>query len=89
MQSSLSVVTSLFAPSKLPTTGDNSPVGTSNIPVGSTPNVETSDMDRELSTYMKRLALELSNFKKQLETQSSIEVECTKQNLKSELDHEL
>ena len=70
MQSALSVVTSLFTPSKLPSTGDNNPVVTTNIPVGSTTNVETSDVNRELHTYKERLALELSNFKKHLETQS-------------------
>ena len=32
---------------------------------------------------------ELSNFNKQLEMQSHIEVECAKQNLKSEFDHQL
>ena len=89
MQLALSVVTSVFTPSKLPSTGDNNLVATTNIPVGSTPNVETSDMNREPSTYKERLALELSNFKKQLETQSHIEVKCAKQNLKSEFDHEL
>ena len=60
------------------------------MPVGSTPNnVETQDMNRELNTYKDRLALELNNFKKQLKMQSRIEVECAKQNLKSEFDHEL
>ena len=39
MQSLLSAVISLFTPSKLPSTGDNNPVATSNTPVGSTPNV--------------------------------------------------
>ena len=89
MQSALSAVTFLFTPSKLPSTGDNNQVVTTNIPVGSTPNVKTSDVNRELSTYKERLALELSNFKKQLETQSCIEVKCMKQKLKSEFDHEL
>ena len=85
----LSTVTSLFTPSKLPSTGDNNLVVTSNVPVGSTPNVKTSDMNRECSTCKERLALGLSNFKKQLETQSCIEAECVKLNLKSEFDHEL
>ena len=91
MQSALSVVTSLFTPSKLiPSAGSDGLVATSNALVGSTPtNVETSDTNRELSTYKDRLTLELTNFKKQLETQSCIEVECAKQNLKSEFDHEL
>ena len=89
MQLALSVVTSLFTPSKLPSTGDNNLAATTNIPVGSTPNIKTSDMNRELSTYKERLTLELSNFKKQLETQSHIKLKCAKQNLKSEFDHEL
>ena len=91
MWSTLSVVTSLFTPSKLtPLDGRNNQVVTSNALVGSTPtNVETTDINRELSTYKDRLALELTNFKKQLETQSCIEVECAKQNLKSEFDHKL
>ena len=89
IQSLLSTVTSLFTLSKLPSAGDNPPVATTNIPIGSTPNVETLDMNRELSTYKEKLASELTNFKKQLETQSHIEIECLKQNLKSEFDHEL
>ena len=89
MQSVLSMVTSLFTPSKLPCTGDNNPVATNNTPVGSTPNVGTNDVHKELSTYKERLNLELTNFKMQLETQSHIEVKCVKQNLKSEFDHEL
>ena len=89
MQSTLSVVTSLFTPSKLPSTVDNNPVVPTNIPVGSTPNVETPGMNRELGTYKERLALELTNFKKQLEIQSRIEVKSAKQYLKSEFNHEL
>ena len=89
MQSILCVVTSLFTPSKIPFAGDNIPVVTTNMSVGSTPNVETPDMNRELSSYKERLALELRNFKKQLETQSHIEIECAKQNLKSEFNCEL
>ena len=89
MQSVLSVVTSLFTASKLPSAGDNIPVVTTNVPVDSTPNVETPDMTGEHSTYNERLALELTDFKKQLETQSHIKIKCAKQNLKSEFDHEL
>ena len=89
MQSALSTVTSLFTPSKLSYAGGNNPVVTNNTPVGSTPNVGTNDVHRELIIYRKRLALELTNFKKQLETQSHIEVECAKQNLKLEFKHEL
>ena len=62
---------------------------TTNIPVGSTPNVQILDMIRELNSYKERLALELTNFKKQLETQSHIKIKCAKQNLKSKFDHEL
>ena len=91
MQSALTVVTSLFTPSKLtPSVGSDGPLATSNALVGSIPtNVGTSDINRELSTCKDRLALELTNFKKQLETHRHIEVECTKQNLKSEFNHEL
>ena len=91
MQSAFSVVTSLFTPSKLtPSAGDNNPVATANAPVGSTHNnVETTDINRELSTYKDRLALEVTNCKEQLETQSHIEVDCAEQNLKSEFVHEL
>ena len=39
MQSTLSVVTSLFMSSKLPSAGDNIPVVTTSMSVGSTPNV--------------------------------------------------
>ena len=49
----------------------------------------TRDVNRELNEYKDRMAWELSNFKEQLETQSHIEVECTKQNLKSEFNHQL
>ena len=51
--------------------------------------MDKPDINKELNTYKDRLALELNNFNKQLETQSRIEVECAKQNLKSEFDHEL
>ena len=78
MWSTLSVVTSLFTPSKLPSAGDNIPVMTTKIPAGSTPDVEKLDMNRELSTYKERLALGLTNFKMQLETQSHVEIKCAK-----------
>ena len=81
MWSALSTVTSLFTYSKLPSTGDNKPVVTTNIPVGSTPNAETPDMNREFRSYKERLALELTDFKQLLETQSCIKVECAKQSL--------
>ena len=68
MQSTMSAFTSLFTPNKLPSTGDNIPAMTTNIPVSSTPNVETQDMNREPNSYKEWLALELINFKKQLET---------------------
>ena len=48
-----------------------------------------TDISRELNTYKDRHALDLTNFKKQLETQSRVEVECVKQNLKTEFEHEL
>ena len=52
-------------------------------------DTDTPDINKELNTYKDRLALELNNFKKQLGIQSKIEVECAKQNLKSEFGHEL
>ena len=91
MRSALSAVTSMFTPSKLtPSTENNYPIAPNEMSVGSTPkNIETPDINRELNTYKDRLALGLNNFKKQLEIQSGIEVECTKMNLKSEFDNEL
>ena len=91
MMSASSVVTSLFIPNKLtPTAENDDSVVPNKVHEGSTQNnVETQDIYRELNTYKNRLALELNNFKKQLKMQSQIEVECAKQNLKSEFDHEL
>ena len=89
MQSVLSVVTSLFTPSKVTSTGDNNLAVTNEAPIGSTPSVETRDVNTELNDYKDRMALELSNFKRHLETQSHIKVECAKQNLKSEFNNQL
>ena len=89
MRSKLSTVTSLFTPSKVTSTGDNNPAATNEALIGSTPSVETRDVNRKLSDYKHRMAMELSNFKRQLETQSHIKVECAKQNLKSEFEHQL
>ena len=88
MRSALSVVTSLFIPSNLTLSTDKSDqIVTTKVPVGSTHNdVVSPDLNRELNAYKDRLTLELSNFKKQCETQSRIEVECTKKYLKSEFD---
>ena len=58
--------------------------------VSSTPNnIDSPDINKELSTYKDRSVLKLNNVKKLLEAQRRIEVECTKQNLKSEFDHKL
>ena len=67
MRSALSVVTSLFTPSKLtPSTENNDPTAPNKSPVGSTPNnIETPDINRELNTFKDRLAIGLNNFKKQ------------------------
>ena len=91
MRSALSAVTLMFTPSKLTlSTENNDPIAPNEVPVSFTPNnIETPDINRELNTYKDRLALELHNFKKRLKMQSRIEVECVKQNLKSEFDHEL
>ena len=76
----------LFTPSKVTSTGDNNLAVTNEAPNGSTPSVKTRDINRKLNDYKDRISLELSNFK---ETQSHIKVECEKQNLKSEFDHQL
>ena len=62
MGSALSMVTSLFTPHKLaPSARSNDSVATNNVLVGCTPvNVDTSDINRELSMYKDRLALELT-----------------------------
>ena len=60
MQSMLNMVTSLFAPNKLLSAGDNIQVMATNIAASSTPYVETPDMNRELNSYKERLALELT-----------------------------
>ena len=81
----------MFTSSNLtPSTENNDSVAPNKVPLGSTPNnIENLNINRELNTYKVRLALELNNFKKQLETQSRIEMKCAKQNFKSEFDHEL
>ena len=89
MRSVLSMVTSIFTPGKVTSAGDNNPAVTNEALIGSTPSVETRDVKKELNDYKDRMALELFNIKRQLETQSHIEVECEKQNLKSEFDHQL
>ena len=69
MPSVLSAVTSLFTPNKptqLPESGDS--IVPHKVPASSTPNdTDRPDINKELNTYKDRLALELSNFKKQLE----------------------
>ena len=70
--------------------GSDGPEVPHKVSVISTPTSnDLSDINKELNTYKDRLALELNNFKKQLETQSKIEVKCMKQNLKSEFEQEL
>ena len=88
MRSALNMVTSLFTPSKVTSSGDNNPAVTNEVPIGSTPSVETRDINREPNDYNDRMALELSNFIRQLETKSHIEVKCAKQNLKSDFDRQ-
>ena len=91
MQSALSAVTSCFTPNRpaqLPESDDQ--VVPHKVSVCSTPHsIDSPDINKELNTYKDRPALALNNFKKQLETQSRIEVECAKQNLKLEFDHKL
>ena len=66
------------------------PIVPHKVLASSAPNdTDRININGELNTYKDRLALELSNFKKQLEMQRKIEVECMEQNLKSEFDHKL
>ena len=80
MQSALSAVTSLFTPNKsTQPTASNDPIVPHKVPVHSAPNdTDTPVINRELNIYRDRL-----------EKQSKIKVECAKQSLKSEFDHEL
>ena len=91
MQSALSAVTSLFTPNKstqLPESNDL--IVPHKVSVSTAPkDTGTPHINKELNTSKNRLALELNNFKKQLEMQSKTEVECAKQNLKAEFDHKL
>ena len=76
IQSALVAVTSLFTPNKSiqPHESDD-PIEPHKVSVSSMPkSTDTPDINKELNTYKDRLALELNNFKKQLETQNRIEV---------------
>ena len=64
MQSVLSMVKSLFTPSKIPPTGDNNQVAHKDVQTNSTPNLVTRDVNRELNEYKDRMVWELSNSKK-------------------------
>ena len=68
MQSVLNVVTSLFTSSKtIQPAKKDSPESHHQVPIESTSsNTEVTDINRELNTYKDRLALDLTNFKKQL-----------------------
>ena len=71
---------------QLPESDD--PVVSHKLSVSSTPNIiDSPDFKKEQNK--DRIALELNNFKEQLETQSRIEVGCAKQDLKLEFDHKL
>ena len=91
IQSALNAITSLSTPRKTTHSAESDdPEVPHQVSVASTPTSNDSpDINKELNTYKDRFALELTNFKKQLETQSKIEVKCTKQNLKSEFEYEL
>ena len=91
MQSALSAVTSLFSPNKSTQSSEsNDPIIPHKVLVCPAPNdTDTPDINKELNTYKDRLALELNNFKKQLEMWSKIEVKCAKQNLKLKFAHAL
>ena len=91
MQSAMSSVTSPLTHNKSTQLPEgNYPIVSHKVSVSSASKyTDTPDINKDLNTYKDRLALELNNFKKQLETQCKIEVECAKQNLKLEVNHEL
>ena len=91
MQSAPKCHYSLFTPNKTTQSpGSDGPEVPHQVSVASTPtSSDSTDTNKELNTYKDRPALELKKFKKQLETQSKIEVKCMKQNLKSKFEHEL
>ena len=79
MQSALHAVTSLFTHNKAQSTESDDPVVPRKVLVGFTPSsIDSPDINKELYTYKDRHPLELNNIKKQIETQSRIEVECAK-----------
>ena len=80
MQSALNAITSLFTPSKtVQLAKEESSGNLHQMPAVSTSSHnDMTDINRELNIYKDRLALDLTNFKKQLETQSRVEVECVK-----------
>ena len=79
MQSALTAVTSLFIPSKtIQPAKEESSGNPHQMPAASTSTYnDMTDINRELNTYKDRL------------TQNRVEVECTKENLKTEYEHEL
>ena len=80
MQSALNAIISLFTPSKtVQSEKEESSGNPHQIPAASTSSHnDMTDINRELNTYKDRFTLDLTNFKKQLETQSGVEVECAK-----------
>ena len=90
MQSALNAITSLFTPNKTVQPAKNdSPGNPHQISASNSSNTDMTDINREFNTYKDRLVLELTSFKKQFETQSKVEVECAKQNLKTQFEHQL
>ena len=81
MQSALSAEPSRFTPNQsIQLTESNDPIVPHKVPVSSAPNdTDTPETNKELNTYKDRPTIELNNFKKQLEMQSKIEVECANQ----------
>ena len=69
MQSGLNPITSLFTPSKTTQSArSDGPEDPHQASVASTPTSnDLPDINKELNIYNDRLALELNNFKKQLE----------------------
>ena len=77
MQSAMNVVTSLFTPSKTVQAVKNDSQGNPHqmSAASTSSDMDVTDITRELNTYKDRLALELTNFKKQLRAKLKLNVQ--------------
>ena len=78
MHSALNHITSLITPSKTAQPAKEESAGNPHqMSAASTSSyTDMTDINREVNTYKDRLVLDLTNFKKQPETQSRVEVDA-------------